>query len=199
MLISKAPTKNNIQMGAHAKSKERSRTVLVQGLMIREFPQYLEIRFTPFTSPWPLLLKRIRTAGVAVKAKMDRRPVLRVETNLDNLITLLEPRAKRSRLHSRLTLAFAAGFAVLLAGVFLPVQTVNTKLTSKPKVVDECTSERVSRTISGDLEASEIEFLESSTFGGVTSGIIRCEGSRYSYTLESKGDERVLKVQKLDT
>ena len=151
------------------------------------------------SSPWPVVLKRIRTAGLTVIVNLNPKPVLRVETNLENLLGILRSRAIRGAFSVKGLLSIAAGLAILLAAVFIPIPVHNAATVSVPKVLDECSPAKLRQAIEGVSRPSKVEFIDSNAFGGVTAGILRCQGSRYSYTLESKGDERVLKVQKLNT
>lgn len=186
-------------MGVHSKTKIKQRRVWIRGMLVREYPQHLQVSFSPFGSPWPVVLKRLRTAGLTVAAGMERKPVLRVDTDLDKLVEILQPRAKRSAHGMKLALSITAGFTVLLAALNLPIPLEKTETKIKPNVVDECSLAKLRQVIEGVASPSVVEFQESNSFGGVTLGIVSCKGARYSYTLESKGDERVLKVQKLDT
>jgi hypothetical protein len=183
----------------HALTKSRSKHIRQRGLLIRCLEGHLEIHFGFTARPWPTIWKRLSLAGLAVSITHLGKPVLRVDSNLDALLAAIEPRSSKRKSRYLNLWAASAGFCMLMTAVFVPIPTHQTKSKPEPKTSNPCSVVEIQKVISGTTENSQIEFLKSETFGGVTSGALLCEGVKYSYALESRGLERVLKVRKLDS
>jgi hypothetical protein len=138
-------------------------------------------------------------AGYEVSVTNLRKPILHVSTDLDTFLALLEPRSSRGKRHNLKFVAVTSGLGLVFAAVLVPLPTPEAKPRLELKESNPCSLAEIKKAISGATEDSKIEFLGAETFGGVTSGSLLCEGLKYSYALESKGLERVLKVRRLDS
>lgn len=186
-------------MGVHESSKSRSKLVLIKGLFVRVHPNHLVVSFGPLAKSWPIVWRRLKISGIEVAIPKSRNFSIWVETDLETFRSALKSRKLRSKVNSRLVFAACSGIAVLAAGSLFPMGSEAQPLRVKTKATTECSLSQLQRSIVGDQENENVRFLTATEFGGVYSGEIDCKGARYSYTLESKGLERVLKVRKLDT
>ena len=186
-------------MGAHVSSRQSIRTIYRSGMFVRASQNHLEVTFGPFAKAWPLVWKRATLAGMRPEVRQGKKPKLLIQTSLQAFLELMKPRTQKRKASWSKTVSLIAGVAVIVIAFSLPMKAPQTR-TQKPTVkADSCSLARLNKVVAGDIEAPDIEFTKAESFGGVTSGVLTCKGARYSYTLESKGLERVLKVGKLDS
>jgi hypothetical protein len=186
-------------MGAHVSTRQISKPVFRSGLVIRATQNGLKISFGPFARPWPLIWKRAALAGMRPEVLQHNKPKLLIQTSVDGFLELLEPRTQKRKTARSKFVPPLAGLAVILIAFTMPLHAAKPKAPSPQKKSDSCSLTRLKQVLAGDAEVSEIEFTKAENFGGITSGVLTCKGARYSYTLESKGLERVLKVGKLNS
>lgn len=186
-------------MGAHVSSPQSTKTVFRSGMFIRVKPIGLEIHFGPLAKAWPLVWKRATLAGMTPEVITLKRPTLLIHAELLSFLELMKPRTQKHKSRWPKLAPLLAGAAVVVIAFTVPIKATQTK-THQPAVkADTCSLARLKQVVSGDAQASDIEFSTAENFGGITSGVLTCKGGRYRYTLESKGLERVLKVGKLDS
>lgn len=168
-------------------------------MFIRVKPNGLEILFGPLAKAWPLVWKRATLAGMRPEVLQGRKPKLLIRASLDAFLELMKPRTQKRKAAWSKFVPLVAGTAAILMAFTVPLSATKPKAQPPLKKTDLCSLTRLKQVVEGDAEAPDIEFTKAENFGGITSGVLTCKGVRYSYTLESKGLERVLKVGKLDS
>jgi hypothetical protein len=89
--------------------------------------------------------------------------------------------------------------AILLAAACIPLGNQPlpvARVASKPK--DKCEANLLNDWLLGKVGLDYVKMGKASSLGGVTSGVLTCNGSRYSYALGTIGTKRVLNLLKLN-
>lgn len=166
------------------------------GVRLTTFDDHTEISFGGLAGGWLKSLKRLEALGYEASVSLTGRTA-KIRTNAS--ITTIQEVLKRYRSKRSLLVWLLLPMPVLGLLGFIPTHHVTKKAPIKiVPVLDLCSKQSLESWLisgSGDTPA---KLLESSSMGGVTAGLIECNGERYSYTLELKEPKRVLKLERLD-
>lgn len=183
-------------MTSHRLKLQRLRTNRL-GVHLTSFGDHAEITFGFLAGGWLKSVKRLEALGYEAAVSLTGRTA-KVKTNAT--IKTIQEVLKGYRSKKMLLVWFLAPISALGLLAFKPVYHVTKKATHKAvQVIDFCSTQSLESWLisgSGDTTA---ELLESSSMGGVTAGLLECNGKRYSYTLELKEPKRVLKLERLDS
>lgn len=184
-------------MANHQLSMNTIRLALF-GPKIRFTNHETEISFGGFTTGWLKFVKRLNVLGFSTVVSMNGG-YAKVITNAGVETVKVLARICRSKTPF-LFLALIMVPLVALA-VFHPEIKPVKKVSKKMEViaVDHCATKLISEWLETGVGDSSATLLESNSIGGVTSGLVECEGKRYSYTLELSEPKRVLKLDRLDS
>lgn len=157
------------------------------------------VDFGFFAPAWPRIWHRLRVAGIQVEASLTPRPLLKVYAPESEILRALSSRAKNRKPKVGGLMTVFLGLVPVAAAFLVPLGGASISAPVKVTTPETCSKTSLERAVKGGSEDSNIVLGESSLFGGVVSGNLTCNGRRYSYTLESRGSERVLKVRLLDS
>ena len=187
-------------MGIHAVRSAKNKRVRLFGLVIEEVGDLHEVTFGKFAQAWPLLTRKLENQSLLDGIEMSKGKItLKTQADFPLIQSLMSGHVKKSKFTS-IVLATAS---LLLIGMvsLIPLgsgpeaRVVQKKITASK----DCDYTNLSKWLEGVTENAEAQAEESSILGGVTVGIIECNGSRYSYTLGSEKPKRVLKLQELNS
>lgn len=188
-------------MGSRAYVKSRLATVRKANFKISVKQGFTEVRTTTWSKSWPKIAQKFLDFGVLREIKPRGRNItFVVELNKDQVVQILSGRSQKSKGNTRVIIWLSIT-GIIIASLFpLGKQMKGISAVRVPNNLGHsCTTLEVSKWLRGDSKTNRMTILETSVIGGITSGTLLCESTKYSYTLGSKEPKRVLKLQKLDT
>lgn len=149
---------------------------------------------------WPALAKKLDNQGVLAGIELKSgRVSLTTSADLPLLRALVQGHGRKSKFVP--IVSGLALFVVIGATSFLTLvgNVKQGKIVKPDTVVNPCDYSMLRKWLTGTAENNHVQLKQSSILGGISSGVIECEGTRYSYTLGSEEPKRVLKLQELDS
>ena len=188
-------------MGNHTKQLRKNNGQRFRGYRVVQQLDFAEVIPNWGNSTWPKVANRFQSLGVLLRIDVNsKRPSLQVSIDSDSVRAMLSGRRRSRKAPKVAVLGLALPALLLLSAIQLGTKhPVQEKLIVVKTVINPCSPEIIGRWLQGAGESSEITPMGASVLGGVTVGTLKCNGSRYSYTLGSEEPKRVLKLQKLDS
>ena len=170
----------------------------VRGVTVHTCEQGCVIRFSLFARAWPSLAKGFRSRGFTVSPKIvGARVQLQVNSSLEESVAIASGRSKVRKPKFFIVASSATALASAIAiAAFVPSPEVNSLEKFKPL---PCSPEMITVALESESTESAISLEREFKIGGVASGTVTCDDTRYSYALELQEPKRVLKLEKLDS
>lgn len=151
--------------------------------------------------PWPVVARRLDLMGQLRAIKYSSGRVVMV-TNSDPEDIVSSLGGHRTPAKARISNWWLPILIPVLGALCLvPLGSHKAPVINKRNgAVNPCSVTSIENWLTGNSNnPSKIKMLDSSVLGGVTSGLLECDGVRYSYALGSKEPKRVLNFRKLDS
>ena len=170
----------------------------VRGVTVQSCEQGCVISFRPFAKAWPSLAQGLRSRGFQVSPKLSgNRVQLFANSSLEEAVAIASGRCKEGKPKLFIFAGAAISMASAIAiAAFVPSPEVNSLEKFKPL---PCSPEIIIVALESESTESAISLERELKIGGVASGTVTCDDTRYSYALELKEPKRVLKLEKLDS
>lgn len=188
-------------MGNHTKLFTKNNGQRVRGYRVIQQLDFAEVIPNWGNSTWLKVANRFQSLGVLLNIDVNsKRPSLQVSIDSDAVRAMLSGRSRSRKAPKVAVLGLVLPALLLLSTI--PLRTMHPtqkEIVVVKSVINPCSPETIGRWLQGAGESSAITPMGASVLGGVTVGTLKCNGSRYSYTLGSEEPKRVLKLQKLDS